>query len=154
MPLPRPCFSHSLATTVFDAEAAVIDNHKSDSVCLLLENSHSTDILTPIMAKISRATRDRIGKSAACFCIWRSQCFEVMWREYHYLPPCEDISIRTRKPPAEVIVKFRDKCLLLIGCHAENRIHEDGLSWSGWRHSSCGLRGVIVVSICSVQMLK
>lgn len=69
MPLLRPCFSHSLATTVFDAEAAVIEDRESDNVCLLLENSHSTDILTPGMARMSWAMRDKIGKSAACFCI-------------------------------------------------------------------------------------
>ena len=63
MPSPRPCFSHYLATTVFDAEAAVIDNCELDSVCLLLENSHLMDILMPGMAKISRAIRDEIGKS-------------------------------------------------------------------------------------------
>ena len=69
MPLPRPCFSHSLTTTVFDAAVAVIDDHKSDSMCLLLENSHSTDILMSGMAKISQAITDKIGKSMACFCI-------------------------------------------------------------------------------------
>jgi hypothetical protein len=69
MPLPRPCFNHSLATTIFDAEAAVIDDCESDSVCLLLENSCLMDILTLGMAKISQAIRDKIGKSAACFCM-------------------------------------------------------------------------------------
>jgi hypothetical protein len=67
MPSPKPRFSHSLATTVFDADAAVIEDRESDKVCLLLENSRSTEILTPGMARMSRAMRDRIGKSAACF---------------------------------------------------------------------------------------
>lgn len=41
---------------------------ESDKVCLLLEKSRSTEMLTPGMARISRAMRARMGKSTACIC--------------------------------------------------------------------------------------
>ena len=108
MPLPRPSLSHSLATTVFDTEVAVIEDHESDSV--LLENRRSTDIPTP---------GEEVSVLKLC---------EESTITFHHAGTI--ISIRTREPPAEVILKFRrgDECLLLIGCHAENCIHEDGLS--------------------------
>jgi hypothetical protein len=85
MPLPRPCFNHSLATTVFDAEAAVIDDCKSDSVCLLLENSRSMDILTPGIAKISQVIRDKIKLGN----LRRVSAFE----EVNVLKLCEESTI-------------------------------------------------------------
>ena len=52
---------------VFDAESAVIAERESDNVCLLLEKSRSTEILTPGTAKTSQVST---GKSTAC--IWRA----------------------------------------------------------------------------------
>src|SRR5882762_11266498 len=59
-------FNHSFTTTVFDADSAVVDDHKSERVCLLLENNCSTDILTPGIDRTSRTIRASTGKLIAC----------------------------------------------------------------------------------------
>ena len=118
MPSPQPCFSHSLETTV-------LGDHKSDKVCLLLENSHSTAILTPEIARMFHAMRDRTGKSA-----WVCSLHHhfSQWNQVFTL------SIQTWEHPAEITLKF-DKCLLLIGCHAEDRLHESRFNLVGWQGS-------------------
>ena len=60
-------FSHSFAITVFDTDSAVIAEHKSNNMCLLLEKSCSTEMLTPGMAKTSQAMQASMGKSTTCF---------------------------------------------------------------------------------------
>ena len=47
--------------TVFEADIAVDDDQVSKRVCLLLEKSHSTDILTPGMSRMSLAIWAKIG---------------------------------------------------------------------------------------------
>jgi hypothetical protein len=67
IPTPKPFFSHSFTTTVFDADLAVKEEQESESVCLLLKNSYSTEMLTPRMARTSQAMQASTGKSVACF---------------------------------------------------------------------------------------
>jgi hypothetical protein len=50
---PKPFFNHSYVTTVFRVDIAVKEEQVFKRVYLLLEESRSTDILTPGMAKIS-----------------------------------------------------------------------------------------------------
>ena len=47
--------------TVFEADIAVNDEWVSERVCLLLEKSRSTDILTPGMARMSLAILEQYG---------------------------------------------------------------------------------------------
>ena len=64
---PKPFLSHSLAVIVFDADSAVKEERASDRVCLLLEKSRSTKILTPGIARTSCAIRASTGKSLTWF---------------------------------------------------------------------------------------
>ena len=58
-PLPKLFSNHSLATTVFHGDLADSNGHESESVshcvCLLLERSCLTEMLTPKMARMSQA---------------------------------------------------------------------------------------------------
>ena len=65
---PKPFFNHSFITTVFEAVIAVNDEWVSERVCLLLEKSHLTDILTPGMARMSLVIRAKIWESDKC--VW------------------------------------------------------------------------------------
>jgi hypothetical protein len=64
--VPKPFFSHSFTIAVFNADSAVITEHKSDKVCLLLEKSNSTEILTHGIAGPSQVRRVSTRKSATC----------------------------------------------------------------------------------------
>jgi hypothetical protein len=59
---PYPLFSNSFETMVIAAVRAAIDERESDRVCLLLKKSRSTAMLTPGIARTSRAMRDKMGK--------------------------------------------------------------------------------------------
>ena len=53
---------------VIDAIYADIDEHASESVCLLLENKCSTETLTADTAVISHAIQESIRKLEECCC--------------------------------------------------------------------------------------
>lgn len=48
-------------TILLDAEMACKEERVSETVCLLLEKSRSTETLTPGIARISLAMRDKMG---------------------------------------------------------------------------------------------
>jgi hypothetical protein len=102
---------------------------ESDRVCLLLEKSRSTEMLTPGMARISRAMSARMGKSAVCIC--RETFISIDTNRTRliasiHLPPLEDITIKAWVCAAEKGLDFRYGSLLLIGCEITNRIQKYG----------------------------
>jgi len=113
MPSPKPRFSHSLATTVFDADAAIIEDRESDK-------------------DVSGNERQNWEVRGMFLSMQLTSALQHLSREPSiHLPPFENLSIQTREPPTEITLKFGDKCLLLIGRHAEDRLHEYGFNLGG-----------------------
>jgi hypothetical protein len=99
-PSPSPAFNHSLVMMSTDAVSAVIHDRASDRVCFKPEKSRSTEMLTPGMARISRATRAIYFKVPA-FSWHHGSIIGLPKRRETNLPPCERI-IEARRDRRDV----------------------------------------------------
>ena len=77
-----------------DAVSAVMDDRASDRVCFKLEKRRSTEMLTPGIARISRAT---------CAMYFRVPAFSFRPQS----TPCSGQQYKTHLPPPQRIVKVR-----------------------------------------------
>ena len=60
--IAKPALRNSFFNTVAVVVAAAMEDQASDMVCLLLEKSHLTTILTPAIARMRRVIRERVRK--------------------------------------------------------------------------------------------
>lgn len=88
IPMPKPFLSCSFETIFLkEAIVAFINVHKSLMVSLLLKNSHSTQMLTPGIHKMSHKMQAITGKLGLFICACISEKIQTSYEKLTYTTP-------------------------------------------------------------------
>ena len=139
-PSASPDFNHSFVMMSTDAVSAVIDDRASDRVCFKLEKSRSTEMLTPGMARLSRATRAIYFKVPAFSC-HRGSMTRLVKRGKTNLPPRERI-IEARCDGRDVPA-IQINFVLAINSRCYRFRSRCGFQGHGHRKYRCGRSGIV-----------